>query len=116
MLEVRRLSVTELINICFLIDFSFAGYNNNAVSDPNFGWNLGAPAAASYPTMPMPQPPPSPRYDDSEPGVDEIFQAKDAGSESFAHYIVKWVSCFGNSVKVKSDDNQKFWIFICGTW
>lgn len=58
----------------------------------NLGWNLGAPAAAPYPTMPMPQPPPSPRYDDAEPVADEVFQQKDAGAISFAHYIVKWVS------------------------
>lgn len=92
MLKVRTLSVKEVINICFVIAFSFTGYNNNAASDPNFGWNLGAPAPVPYPTMPMPQPPPSPRYDDSEPGVGEVFQAKDAGAVSFAHYIVKWVS------------------------
>jgi hypothetical protein len=86
------MKIAEIINHLFsyLINFLFAGYSNNAGG--NLGWNLGAPAAAPYPTMPMPQPPPSPRYDDSEPAVDEVFQSKDAGAVSFAHYIVKWVS------------------------
>lgn len=96
-LEVRK---CKILNICFLISWSLLGgfVNNN----PGFGWNLGAPAAApQMPQMPMPQPPPpsrkNERYqhssDSGDSGVDELFTAKDAGAESFAHYIVKWVSC-----------------------
>lgn len=45
--------------------------------------------------MPMP---PAPHYDtqthqyDGEPGVEEVVASKNAGSMSFAHYIVRWVS------------------------
>lgn len=74
-----------------IIDSSSCLGDFNPAGASNFGWNLGAPNAAQ---MPMPQPP-SPRYDsrsDSDPGVDESFTAKEAGNQSFAHYIVKWVS------------------------
>lgn len=73
--------------------FFLAAYN---AGSSNFGWNLGAPNALA--SMPMPQPPsPSPRYDarvqdNTDPGVEETFAAKEAGAMSFAHYIVKWVS------------------------
>jgi hypothetical protein len=79
-----------IFNICCLFSYLFYFLLFTGV---NLGWNLGAPAAAPYPTMPtMPQPSPSTHYDDGEPGVDEVFRAKDAGAVSFAHYIVKWVS------------------------
>lgn len=83
--------IAQIVINCFLIYYS--GNNNAPIVSGNLGWSLGAPAP-HYPTMPMPQPSPSPHYDDSEPGVDEVFQAKDAGSISFAHYIVKFVSTF----------------------
>lgn len=79
--------------VCLSVAFFPGGYANG---NPSFGWNVGAPAAV--PSMPMPQPPPSPRYSEKyqqqseDPGVEEVFQAKDAGAESFAHFIVKWVS------------------------
>lgn len=75
----------------YLLHFLLLPGNNN--EGANFGWSLGAPAAVPYPMNPnMPMPPPSPQYDDSEPGVDEVYEVKDAGALSFAHYIVKWVN------------------------
>lgn len=80
--------------VCLSVAFFQGGSAN---SNPSFGWNVYAPVAA--PSMPMPQPPPSPRNSEryqksqsDDPGVEEVFQAKDAGAESFAHFIVKWVS------------------------
>lgn len=75
--------------------FFFFGQGYNNVGSSNFGWNLGAPAAAPMPTMPMPYSPSpydSSNQDNGEPGVQEVFSAKSAGAMSFAHYIVKWVS------------------------
>ena len=71
--------------------FFLQGYN---VGSSNLGWNIGAPAAAPMPSMPMPYPPSQYdiKQDDGEPGVQEEFAAKNAGAMSFAHYIVKWVS------------------------
>lgn len=78
-----------MFNDLFLF-FFFKGYGNTGSS--NLGWNLGA--AAPMPAMPMPySPSPSNYQDDGEPGVDEVVAAKNAGAMSFAHYIVKWVSC-----------------------
>lgn len=75
------------------LSFIFKGGYN--AGTPNFGWNLNAPIAA--PSVPMPMPP-EPHYDtqthqyDGEPGVEEVVASKNAGSMSFAHYIVRWVS------------------------
>lgn len=105
-LEVRK---CDFLNICFLISWSLpGGFVNNT---PGFGWNLGAPSAV--PQMPMPQPPSPSRYneryqhasDSSDSGVDEVFSAKDAGAVSFAHYIVKWVSCL---FLLSSDSHDSF--------
>jgi hypothetical protein len=75
----------------------------------NFGWNLGSAPQAAPPPYPMPQAPsqnypvypPSNSYpsypqqnnDPGDPGIEEVVSPrKDAGSGSFAHYILKWVS------------------------
>lgn len=71
-----------------------SGYPNTGSS--NFGWNLGAPASVPMPMPAMPQPPSSYHgssdWQDTAPGVEEVFSSKNAGAQSFAHYIVKWVS------------------------
>lgn len=56
---------------------------------------MGAPNAPA--PVSIPQPPSSNYYNaaqdsSGEPGVEEYFQSKTAGAESFAHYIVHWVS------------------------
>lgn len=62
-----------------------AGYNTGT---PNFGWSLGNTAATSMPMPPAPHYNPQTHQYDGEPGVEEEFSSKNAGSMSFAHYIV----------------------------